>query len=248
MIAVMAGIIAIMIMTKLKPVNKHLSVQQDKTALAHLLHTIINPQYGIGFISTALLSIGGFMMMPFGAAFAINNLGVTPTQLPLLYMVSGVCAIVIMPFIGKLADKIDKFKMFVAAAILMIVVVVVYTHMQVTPLWIIMVVNVFMMIGIMSRMVPAGALITGIPEMKDRGAFMSINSSLQQIAGGIAASAAGMIVVQQTKVSPLEHYDTLGYVMVVISVIGAFALYQVSKLVKRKLAVTKAEKLATISE
>lgn len=62
----------------------------------------------------------------------------------------------------------------------------------------IMIFNVLMMIGITSRMVPSGASTTGIPEPKDQGAFMSINSSLQQIAGGIAAAVAGMIVVQKT--------------------------------------------------
>jgi predicted MFS family arabinose efflux permease len=70
--------------------------------------------------------------------------------------------------------------------------------------------------------------------MQDRGAFMSLNASLQQIAGGIAAAIGGMIVVQKTKLSPLEHYNTLGYVIVVITLISIFMLYRVSKLVKSK--------------
>jgi len=89
--------------------------------------------------------------------------------------------------------------------------------------------------GIMSRMVPSVALTTGIPDMPDRGAFMSINSSLQQIAGGIAAAFAGMIVVQKNKFSPLEHYDTLGYVIVGISSVSIFLVYRVSVMVKKKL-------------
>ena len=56
------------------------------------------------------------------------------------------------------------------------------------------------MAGVMSRMIPSSALITGIPAMPDRGAFMSINSSLQQIAGGIAAAFAGMIVLQKLSI------------------------------------------------
>ena len=64
---------------------------------------------------------------------------------------------------------------------------------------------------------------------------MSINSSLQQISGGVAAAVAGMIVVQKDKFSPLEHYSTLGYVMVGISAVGIFLLYRVSVVVKKKL-------------
>ncbi len=62
---------------------------------------------------------------------------------------------------------------------------------------------------------------------------------MQQIAGGVAAAAGGMIVVQKTKFSPLEHYNTLGYVMVCISVVSVFLLYRVSVVVKRKLGEKK---------
>jgi len=95
-----------------------------------------------------------------------------------------------------------------------------------------------MMAGIMSRMVPAGALTTAIPVMQDRGAFMSISASLQQIAGGIAAAFAGMIVVQKDKFSPLQHYDTLGYVVICLSVLSVYMLYRVNALITGR----KAEK------
>lgn len=247
MIAGLAAMIAVMIMVKLKPVTAHLLVQQQENALKHLWRTMSDRRYGVGFTATALLSIGGFMMMPFGAAFSINNLGVKPMQLPLLYMVSGVSALILMPLIGRLSDKMDKYKLFAMASVLMMVIVLFYTHLSVTPMWIIMIFNVLMMIGIMSRMVPSGALTTGIPEQKDRGAFMSINSSLQQIAGGIAAAAAGMIVVQKTKYSPLQHYDTLGYIIAVISCLSLYLVYRVSQMVKKKAAVA-AERLPALAE
>ena len=94
--------------------------------------------------------------------------------------------------------------------------------------------NVLMMAGIMSRMIPSSALIIGIPGMPDRGAFMSINSSLQQIAGGVAAALAGVIVVQKDKFSPLEHYNTLGYIIICISFVGIYLLSRVNRLVKNK--------------
>ena len=65
---------------------------------------------------------------------------------------------------------------------------------------------------------------------------MSINASLQQIAGGIAAAFAGVIVVQKDKFSPLEHYNTLGYIIVCITVISILLIYRVSKLVNRRAA------------
>ncbi len=233
-IGVMAIVVAILIGVKMKPLTKHLAVQRDTSALTHLLHTVAKKDYRVGFTATALLSIGGFMMMPFGSAFAINNLGITQHQLPILFMVAGISSLVIMPLIGKLSDRIDKFKIFMFASMWMAVMVIIYTNLSVTPLLVVVILNVLMMAGIMSRMVPSSALITGIPAMADRGAFMSVNSSLQQIAGGVAAAVAGMIVVQKDKFSPLEHYNTLGYIIVGISALSVFLLSRVSSMVKRK--------------
>ncbi|MBO9573537.1 MAG: MFS transporter, partial [Chitinophagaceae bacterium] len=77
MIAGLAIIIALIIIFGLKPVTAHLAVQHDRSPFDHLLKTVANKRYRIGFTATALLSIGGFMMMPFGSAFAVNNLGIT---------------------------------------------------------------------------------------------------------------------------------------------------------------------------
>ena len=232
MIVGLATIVWMMIVFKLQPIKKHLALQSDRNAFQHLWHTVAKRNYRIGFMATAMLSLGGFMMMPWGSAFAINNLQITTHQLPLLFMVSGIGSLIIMPLIGKLSDRVDKFKIFAAASAWMIVMVIIYTHLAVAPFWFVLLMNVLFMIGIMSRMVPAMALNTSLPEVKDRGAYMSINSSLQQIAGGLAAAVGGMVVVQKTKTSPLEHYDTLGYVIVGLTIISVYMLYRVSRMIK----------------
>src|SRR6478735_6654352 len=232
MIVAIASIVLLVIIFKMQPVNRHLQVQKDSSAFKHLLHTISIRDYRIGYLATAMLSLGGFMMMPWGSAFAINNLQVTTHQLPIMFMVSGVSALIIMPTIGRLSDRIDKFKIFAIASLWMMTMVIIYTHLTPVPFYFVLTMNVLFMIGIMSRMVPAMALTSALPKMEDRGAFMSINSSLQQIAGGFAAAIGGMIVVQETKFSPLQHYNTLGYVIVGLSIIGLYMVYLVSKVVK----------------
>ncbi len=236
MVAVLSVLIALVIFIKLQPVTQHLAIQKKGSAFSHLWNTVAKRDYRIGFTATALLSIGGFMMMPFGSAFAINNLGITNQQLPMLFMVSGISSLIIMPLIGRLSDRVDKFKIFAVASVWMMIMCVVYTNLGITPLWLVMVLNILMMMGIMSRMIPSSALTSAIPDMQDRGAFMSINASLQQIAGGVAAAVAGMVVTQKSKGSPLEHYDTVGYVIVGISVISILLMYRVSRLTKRKAA------------
>lgn len=232
-IAAMATAIAILIALKLKPLTEHLSIQKEKSPLQHLMYTISKREYRIGFAATALLSIGGFMLMPFSSAFAINNLKVTEAQLPLLFMITGLSTLIIMPFIGKLSDKIDKFTIFTIASLWAIIMIGIYTNLSATPFLLVVFLNVLTMMGAMSRMIPSTALVTSIPAMQDRGAFMSINSSLQQISGGIAAAFAGTIVVQKDSFSPLEHYNTLGFIIIAISLLSIVLLSRVNQHLKK---------------
>jgi len=234
MIVALAAIIWFVIFWKLQPINEHLKYPQERNAFLHLWHTLKQRDYRVGFTATALMSLGGFMMMPWGSAFSINNLNITAEELPLLFMIAGIGSLVVMPLIGKLSDTIDKFNLFAIASLFLMAVVVYYTHLTPAPFWIIALVNVLMMIGVMSRMVPSMALTSALPTMQDRGAFMSINSSLQQMAGGVAAFIGGLIVVQKDNYSPLERYDILGFVIVGISVVCILMVYRVSKLVKAK--------------
>ena len=231
----MSLVILVVIVIYLKPVVKHLEEQKDENALLHLFHTLKQRNYRIGFMATALMSIGGYMIMPWGSVFAVNNLKVTADQLPVLFMISGIATLIIMPIIGKLSDKMDKFNLFVIASIWMIVVILVYTQLISAPFWFVLIMNVLMMMGVMSRMVPSMALVSALPEVHDRGSFMSINASLQQLSGGVATLIGGMIVHQKTKDSPLENYDILGYVIVVILIVCAVNLWRVSKIVKAKI-------------
>lgn len=64
MIVGLAAAVWLAIMMKLRPITKHLELQSEKTAVKHLWHTLKQPNYRIGFLMTALLSLGGFMMMP----------------------------------------------------------------------------------------------------------------------------------------------------------------------------------------
>ena len=113
-------------------------------------------------------------------------------------------------------------------------IVVIYTNLLPIPFWQIVSLNIMMTMGIMGRFIPAGALTTAIPDMRDRGAYMSVSASLQQMAGGIAAAFAGLVVVQKDSHSPLEHYDTLGYVVCAITAVCIFMVYRVDVMVKQK--------------
>ncbi len=234
MVAALAFVIAIVIIMKLKPLTSHLALQSDKNALQHLWHAIRKKNYRVGFLATAILSMGGFMVMPFTSAFLVNNVNIAQTQLPIIFLCTGISSMIIMPIIGRLSDKIDKLKLFAIGSAIASIMILIYTNLTPVPVWIVIIVNMILFMGIMSRMVPATALNSAIPEAYDRGAYMSINSSLQQMAGGLAAIFAGFVVVQQTKTSPLEHFNILGFFMVGFMLWCLYLVYRVREIVKAK--------------
>jgi predicted MFS family arabinose efflux permease len=233
MIAGFGTLVGIIIMIYMQPITGHLKIRLERNPFQHLVKTLTESHYLRAFLATTLLATGGFMLMPFGSAFSIHNLGLTMEQLPILYGVSGVFTIIFGPFLGKLSDKIGKYKLFVFGTIIGIIIVAIYTNMGVNPLWLIIVLNVLLFIGISSRMISSSALMTAIPEPQDRGAFMSINSSVQQIAGGVASAVAGLIVVQNNG-GALQHYNTLGYVVIATMVVTMGLMYWVNTYVNKK--------------
>lgn len=236
MIVAVSVVAGIGIWVFMRPVDEHLKLKNDRNAVHHLVATITNRQYLIAFGATALLTTGGFMLMPFGSAFTVNNLGIEVGRLPMIYLVTGISAILIGPLVGRLSDIYGKFNTFIFGSLLSILMVYIYTHMGVSPLWQVILVNVILFAGIFSRMIPSQALMSAVPDPASRGSFMSVSSSLQQISGGFASILAGFIVVQRDH-GPLEHFDKIGYVIIIASVITLFMMYQIHKRVPEKRSV-----------
>jgi predicted MFS family arabinose efflux permease len=239
MVVCLAIVIAVLLILRLQPITAHLKVQNDKNALLHLWHTVKKKDYRMGFLATAMLSMGGFMLMPFTSAFIVNNVKIPQEHLPIIFFCTGLSSIIIMPIIGKLSDKIDKFRLFTAGSVLAAVMVLIYTNLTPVPIWVVIIINMILFMGIMSRMVPATILNSAIPGLADRGAYMSVSASLQQMAGGLAAIFAGSIVVQHAKSAPIENFNILGYIM--LGFIGwcVYLVYRISVLVKNKTAAGK---------
>jgi predicted MFS family arabinose efflux permease len=220
--------VGFIIVLYMRPINAHLKVRPDKSPLHHFMHTISTPRYLQGFAATVLLATGGFMLLPFGSAFTVHNLGIPVTRLPLIYMVTGVFSMIAGPLIGRLSDAIGKFNVFALGAAATVIMVLIYTNLGVTPIALVITVNVLLFIGVSSRMISSAALISAVPNAVDRGSYMSISSSLQQISGGIAAAVAGMIV-RESPSGAIEHFDTVGYVVVGTTLLTAVMMYFINR-------------------
>jgi len=217
----------------MRPVNEHLKLKQHRNAFAHLIATVTEPSYTLAFGVTTLLATGGFMLMPFGSAFTVHNLGIGIEHLPTIYLVSGLFSIFTGPLVGRLSDAIGKFPTFVFGTAMSIVMVLIYTHLGRTTLFVAIVVNVLMFVGIFSRMIPSQALMSAIPAAHQRGSFSSISASVQQLSGGLGSVLAAAIIMENADGS-LSHFDRIGYVVVATSLVALTAMYFVQRQIARK--------------
>src|ERR1700710_1918037 len=221
-----AGMAAVLLL--MKPVNGHLLLKQDTNAFRHLIATVGQPRYTLAFAVTTLLATGGFMLMPFGSAYTVNNLGIDIVHLPTIYLVSGLFSILIGPLVGRASDAFGKFPTFAFGTAMSIVMVLIYTHLGQVSLTVAITVNVLMFVGIFSRMIPSQALISAIPEPTQRGSFSAVSASLQQLSGGLGSVLAAALIAQNADGS-LRHFDRLGYVVVTTAVISLLLMYFVQR-------------------
>lgn len=227
LIAIPVGLIIIVYM---RPVSGHLALKQHDSPWRHLTGTVLVPRYAMAFATTAFLVTGGYMLMPFGSVYTVNNLGIRLSDLPTVYLVSGAFTIFTGPLIGRASDAFGKFRTFIFGCALSIVMVLVYTHLGRVSLITVIVVTVLMFVGIFSRMIPSQALMSAIPEITKRGSFNAVNASVQQISGGIASVIAGVVIAQGPS-GDLQRFDRLGYVVVATTLVSLGLMYFIQRTV-----------------
>ncbi|MBV9560071.1 MAG: MFS transporter [Bradyrhizobium sp.] len=227
-LAVIAAILLLM-----QPVDGHLKLKQERNAFTHLIATVGEPRYTLAFGVTALLATGGYMLMPFGSAYTVHNLGIDIVHLPTIYLVSGLASILIGPLVGRASSAFGSFPTFLFGTTLSIVMVTIYTHLGQVGLPLVILINVLMFVGIFSRMIPSQVLISAIPVPQQRGSFSAISASLQQLSGGLGSMLAAAIIAENADGS-LRHFDRLGYVVIGSGLIALVAMYFVQRQVKSK--------------
>lgn len=212
----------------MEPVDAHLKLKQDRNPFRHLIATVGEPRYTLAFAVTTLLATGGYMLMPFGSAFTVHNLGIDIVHLPTIYLVSGLFSIVTGPLVGRASDAFGKYPTFVFGCVMTVIMVLIYTHLGHVALATAIAVNVLLFVGIFSRMIPSQALMSAIPDPSQRGSFSAISASLQQLSGGLGSVLAAAIIAQEPD-GALLHFERIGYVVVVTTVVTLVAMYFVQK-------------------
>lgn len=177
----------------LPPMRAHLTGER-RAPVADLVAVFREPAHLNAFALSVMLMLGGFTISPFISPYLVGNVGLSETDLMYVYLAGGAFTLISGPVSGRLSDRFGHVRVFTWAAVLSIVPILLITNLPRVPVAAAVAVTTLMMMGFSSRMVPSTALITGSVEPRRRGAFMSVNTSIQQMAAGAAAFLSGLIV------------------------------------------------------
>jgi predicted MFS family arabinose efflux permease len=194
----------------------HLQHARDEHPAARVWAVLMEPDHQMAFLFMGLLIFAGASIFPFIATYMVANVGLTEKQLPLIYLSGGLFTLFSMNWIGRWADRAGKLRVFTFMTLSTAVPILLLTNLARVPLAAAVATSTLFMICMSGRMVPAMALLTATVEARYRGGFMSINSSVQQFASGLAAAVSGRIM-GQTATGQITHFPTIGFIAVALS-------------------------------
>lgn len=174
-----------------------------------------------------VVMFGHFSIIPFLSPYMVSNVGFTESQLEQIYFFGGLSTIVTSPLIGKLADKIGKLKVFTIFVSISCIPVLFITHMPRVDIWIALIATSVFFAVSSGRFIPAQAMVTATVEPKNRGSFMSIVSSMQQLSAGLASYIAGLVVVKQAN-GEMLNYNWVGVMSVIAAVFTLFLVRRIT--------------------
>lgn len=190
------------------------------------------------YVLMACLVMTTFAIIPFLPSYMVANVGVDKKDIKWMYLIGGIGTLLSMTVIGKLADRFGKLRVFQVLALLTIIPLLVVTHLPVVPLYVVLTATTIMMVFTAGRSVPVMAMVTACTTSDRRGGFMSILSSVQQLAMGLATTISGLILgvqalpeqpamtVQATQhagpMAPLEGFPIVGWLAGAMSLLTVY--------------------------
>lgn len=194
----------------LPAVRAHLSLSKS-SALKRMIGVFGHRKNLEAFALVGTMMFAGFSVIPYLSPYLVRNAGLRETQLPLVYFCGGVLSLFTSRWIGKRADRHGLARVFSLVAVLSMVPIFVVTHLPEVPLVVILIVTTSFMVLVSGRMVPAMALMTTVADTGNRGSFMLVVSSVQQLSVALASYSASRVVIEREG-NRIGGFSTLGWI------------------------------------
>lgn len=172
----------------------HLEHATDEHPVARTWRVMTTPDHMRAYLFMAAITSAGFMIFSYIPDYLVRNAGLRQTDIKWLYVCGGLCTVFSLNWVGRWSDRSGKLKVFTIVSLSTAAPILLMTNLPPAPLWVVIAGFTLMMVCMSARMVPAMAMMTGAVAARDRGGFMSINSSVQQLSMALATYFAGTII------------------------------------------------------
>jgi DHA1 family inner membrane transport protein len=212
------GIVVIILVNYFIPkMNGHIDLEKSTKKSLSVITNILEDRNQLrGLLLTAAMMLGHFSIIPFIAAYMEFNVGFNKIEITYIYLFGGIASLISSPLIGRLADKIGKLKTFSIFIVGSSVPVLFITNMPQVHFYYALIATTLFFVFAGGRFIPAQAMISAVVKPERRGGFMSINSSMQQLASGIASLMAGAIIAKGAS-GELLNYRYVGFIGIAVS-------------------------------
>lgn len=173
------------------------------------------PAQRSALIFSGLLMMGHFLIIPFINPYLEFNKGFSKDLTPMIYLSGGIASLLAAIYLGRLADKRGKLSVFSVSVFFSLFMVLIITGMPNVPFTVVLVFFAIWFIVATGRIVTAQAMISEVVKPDQRGSFMSVNGSVQQLGSGLAALFAGGIVVTERS-GKILNYNWVGYLSILV--------------------------------
>jgi predicted MFS family arabinose efflux permease len=180
---------------RLPQVREHLSHPRHP-ALQEFAAVVREGKHQRAFVFTFFLVLGTFTVGSFTAPYLSATNDWNESQLAEIYFASGLCTLIGMAIVGRMADRFPRLVLFRVLGGITIVATLAITNLPPSALWVAAAAVSAFMVFSAGRMVPAQAMLMGTAEPRYRGAFMSLNTAVQHLASGIAPVLSGLLLTK----------------------------------------------------
>jgi predicted MFS family arabinose efflux permease len=215
-IAVIAVVFLLLAVRNIPSLPKHQAVHSGrswKQPFASMRAVLQDRNHLLAMLFMALGAFSTFTVIPYLTLYLTGNVGLSAEQLPLVYALGGIAGFLSARLIGALADHWGKVRTYRLIALLSIAPILIQTHLPPMALgWVLLCSTLFFTLG-SGRAIPAMAITISAVQPPLRGTFMSLNSSIQQLACGAAAFLGGLMI-NQTPTGVISGYGYAGWLAI----------------------------------
>ncbi|TXB61584.1 MFS transporter [Phaeodactylibacter luteus] len=219
-IGAIAAIFVVLIAVFLPKLNSHLrgsNIQRNPVKIMGNIFRDSNQRAALLF--TTILMLGHFTIIPFIAPYMQLNIGFSDHEVTYIYAVGGTLTVFLLPFFGRLADRFGHARVFTLASVGALASIFAITNLNTTSMAIALCATSSFFVVASGRNVPATTMVTSVVRPESRGSFMSVRTSVNQMAMGLASFMAGLIVTANPDGS-LSNYQYAGYIAIGMSLLA----------------------------